>query len=270
MPTSNRVSNSSGRSLSSSCHSASFPELVVASSSFTSYKVHVGADRLSDALQALPAGWQGRYFATLDSTQDAARAAARDGVPAKTVFVADYQRAGRGRQGRSWLAAPGTALLVSIVFRDAPMQPRPWRFTSLASLALADAIQRLAPGAEPRIKWPNDLMLRDDRKVAGVLAETSWDGRELVAIVGVGVNVNSDAAALAGLPVATSLKRVTGRHIDRGELLLEFVEELDRRLQQPSEQVHADWQSRLWRRNQRLRLVDRAFDEDVVILDADL
>ena len=158
----------------------------------------MATDRLAAAVDALAPPWQGHYYAALESTQDEARAAGRVGAPDRSIYVSDYQRSGRGRQGRTWLAAPGTALLLSILFRDTDVAPRPWRWTSLASVALVEATDELLVTKKAAIKWPNDVML-DDRKVAGILAENTWDGRQLLAIVGVGVNVNTPSADLAAL-----------------------------------------------------------------------
>src|ERR1051326_5424969 len=138
----------------------------------------MATDRLAAAVVGLRAPWYGQSFKEVASTQDLARAAAASGAPDRSIFVAEYQRAGRGRQGRTWLAPPGTALLMSILFREttSPSMPVPWRFTSLVSLSIAQAVDELLPACSPSIKWPNDLML-GDRKVAGVLAETRFDGR---------------------------------------------------------------------------------------------
>jgi biotin-(acetyl-CoA carboxylase) ligase len=113
-------------------------------------------------------------------------------------------------------------------------------------------------------------VLLNDRKVAGILAETSWNGQHLLAIVGIGINVNTDAAALesVGAPAA-SLVMHGGRPVDRAELLLELVGNIDRWLERPSDELHAAWQSRLWGHRQRLRLVDLGREEDVVVLGAD-
>src|SRR5207237_7275976 len=119
------------------------------------------SDGLAEALQALPRHWHAHYFAATDSTQDEARAAARMGAPHRSLFVADFQRAGRGRQGRSWLAPPGTALMLSLVFRAMAPERAPWRWTSLASVSLAEAIELNLPGLKPAIKWPNDVLLQD-------------------------------------------------------------------------------------------------------------
>jgi BirA family transcriptional regulator, biotin operon repressor / biotin---[acetyl-CoA-carboxylase] ligase len=110
------------------------------------------------------------------STNDRARALAAAGAPHGTVVTAAEQTAGRGRQGRTWSAPPGRALLMSVVLRD------PDRMLPLAAaVAVAEAA-----GPEAAIKWPNDVLL-DGRKLAGILAEARpQDGW---AVVGIGVNV---------------------------------------------------------------------------------
>jgi BirA family transcriptional regulator, biotin operon repressor / biotin---[acetyl-CoA-carboxylase] ligase len=228
----------------------------------------MGSDDLEEAVRALPPAWKGFYFAAVDSTQDEARTAARRGAADRSLFVADYQRTGRGRQGRTWLAPPGSALLVSMLFRETTSDPAPWRWTSLASVALAEAIEQLLPAAAPAIKWPNDVML-GERKVAGILAETSWNGQVLQAIVGVGVNVVADAGSLASLPGATSLGAYAGRPVGRGTLLLELVRRVDRWYERPLDELFSVWQGRLWRRGQRLRLLDLGREEEVVVLGAE-
>ncbi|MBV9578652.1 MAG: biotin--[acetyl-CoA-carboxylase] ligase [Chloroflexi bacterium] len=223
-------------------------------------------DRLADAVRDLPAPWQGHYFDAVDSTQDKARAAARHAAPTRSVFVADYQRAGRGRSQRQWLASPGSALLVSMLFREpsATDAIRPWRYTSLVSVAVVQLLDQLGAEAKAAIKWPNDVMLAD-RKVAGILAETRWDGQDLEVIVGLGLNVS---AVPDDLTTATCLEVVTPKPVDRGDLLLTFLSQLDALLRQPDDVVHGMWESRLWGRGQRLRLLDRGLDEEVVVLGA--
>jgi BirA family transcriptional regulator, biotin operon repressor / biotin---[acetyl-CoA-carboxylase] ligase len=110
------------------------------------------------------------------STNDRARALAQAGAPHGTLVTTAEQTAGRGRQGRTWSAPPGRALLLSLVLRDPP---------ALLSLAAALAVAEVArPDAQ--IKWPNDVLV-DGRKVAGVLAEgRPQDGW---AVLGIGLNV---------------------------------------------------------------------------------
>jgi BirA family biotin operon repressor/biotin-[acetyl-CoA-carboxylase] ligase len=110
------------------------------------------------------------------STNDRARALAQDGAPHGTLVTADEQRAGRGRQGRTWSAPARRALLLSLVLREPP---------ALLPLAAALAVAEIA-GAAAQIKWPNDVLV-DGRKVAGILAEGRPDAGW--AVLGIGVNV---------------------------------------------------------------------------------
>ena len=118
------------------------------------------------------------------STNDRARELAGTGAPHGTLVTAAAQSAGRGRQGRTWSAPPGHALLMSLVLRDPP---------PLLPLGAAVAVAAAA-GDDARIKWPNDVLV-DGRKVSGILAE----GRpqEGWAVLGIGVNV---AVRLEDLP----------------------------------------------------------------------
>jgi BirA family transcriptional regulator, biotin operon repressor / biotin---[acetyl-CoA-carboxylase] ligase len=110
------------------------------------------------------------------STNDRARELAQAGAPHGTLVTAAEQTSGRGRQGRTWTAPPGSALLLSVVLRDPP---------ALLPLAAALAVSEVA-GAGAQIKWPNDVLL-DGRKVAGILAEgRPQDGW---AVLGIGLNV---------------------------------------------------------------------------------
>jgi BirA family transcriptional regulator, biotin operon repressor / biotin---[acetyl-CoA-carboxylase] ligase len=125
------------------------------------------------------------HLREVGSTSDRARELAANGAPHGTLVTADAQTAGRGRQGRTWTTAPGTALLMSLVLRDAP-ELLPLR----AGVAVAQAI-----GPEAQIKWPNDVLV-DGRKVAGILAEARpSDGW---AILGIGVNVAIELSDLPG------------------------------------------------------------------------
>jgi BirA family transcriptional regulator, biotin operon repressor / biotin---[acetyl-CoA-carboxylase] ligase len=111
-----------------------------------------------------------------DSTNSQARAMAAAGAPHGTLITAGEQSAGRGRQGRTWSAPAGRALLCSLIVRDPPR---------LLPLATGVAVAEVA-GPSARVKWPNDVLL-DGAKVAGILVE----GRpqENWAVVGIGLNV---------------------------------------------------------------------------------
>ena len=110
------------------------------------------------------------------STNDRARELAQAGAPHGTLVTAGEQSAGRGRQGRTWSAPAGSALLMSLVLRDAP---------ALLPLTAGVAVAEVA-GPDALVKWPNDVLV-GGRKVAGILAE----GRpnEGWTVLGIGLNV---------------------------------------------------------------------------------
>ena len=203
---------------------------------------------------ALPSGWRVLHEPTVESTMDLAREAARRNWPDRSVFVADYQTKGRGRQGRVWICPPRAGLLTSYLLRrrDAP----PYTYTMLVAVAYCEAFERLL-ALEPAIKWPNDVMI-DGRKVAGALAEATSDGREQTVVIGVGVNVNLEPDELADLPNGTALSIEAGVPVHRGELQALVIERLDSWLQGDrylkSDALWQAWNGRLWGRDQQVRV----------------
>lgn len=198
-------------------------------------------------------GWSVSFWAETTSTMDRAREAANAGAPNRSLFLADYQTAGRGRLGRSWLAPPGTALLMSLLLRGGALAP--FQYTMICALAVAQALERLGLG--PAIKWPNDVLIRD-YKCAGVLTEVGGPIDDRYVIVGIGLNVNLAASDLP--PQATSLARELGRPVGRGPLLATLLIStaalLDKGEGSFDKEVRQPWEARLWRRAQRVRFSD--------------
>jgi BirA family biotin operon repressor/biotin-[acetyl-CoA-carboxylase] ligase len=186
--------------------------------------------RIWGALGAVESGPFGRniiFHEQTGSTNDLARQLARDHFPAGTLVVADEQTAGRGRMGRAWVASPGTALLVSILFRPAIPASRAYRLVMATGLAAAEACETAA-GVEIGVKWPNDLQI-DGLKLAGLLPESAIIGGRLGhVIVGLGLNVSQTFEPPDPLHgVATSLKQATGRDFDRATLLAAIMGRLN-------------------------------------------
>jgi BirA family biotin operon repressor/biotin-[acetyl-CoA-carboxylase] ligase len=156
------------------------------------------------------------WFASVDSTNRLLLEHAADGAAEGTVAVADEQTAGRGRLGRTWLAPPGAALLVSVLLRPQLPPERIHLVTLAAALAALDAL----PEVDARVKWPNDVVV-GDRKLAGVLAEGDGGG---AVVVGMGCNVRDDWFPPELRDVATAYA------IDRRELLVAWLRAYDTRL----------------------------------------
>ncbi|HSS05243.1 MAG TPA: biotin--[acetyl-CoA-carboxylase] ligase, partial [Solirubrobacterales bacterium] len=126
-----------------------------------------------------------RHFRVTDSTNARARELVEGGAPGGTVVTAAEQTAGRGRQGRTWTAPPGKALLYSAIL--CPLDQRHLLLPLSVPLAVCEAAEEIEPGIECRIKWPNDVWV-EGRKLAGVLIEAQpQDGW---AVIGVGLNLS--------------------------------------------------------------------------------
>jgi BirA family biotin operon repressor/biotin-[acetyl-CoA-carboxylase] ligase len=181
------------------------------------------------------------HFRQAGSTNRVARELALSGAPHGTLVTADEQTAGRGRQGRTWVAPPRRSLLVSLLLRGLD---RSHALLPLAvALAVCDTCEAVAP-VDCRIKWPNDVWI-GDRKVAGILLE----GRphEGWAVVGIGLNVATTLDELAGElgETATSLAIATGGRAPSLERTLDaLLEALERRLADPPSAILAAWRER--------------------------
>lgn len=187
-------------------------------------------DVLSDTeirfhLKARTLGRAVHGFRQLQSTNDLASDLAAHGADEGTIVTADQQTRGRGRYGRDWYSPPETGVYVSIILRpDIPPEKAPG-LSLVAALALADAIKPIV-GDRVRIKWPNDVLI-SGRKTAGILTElTSHQGKVDYVIVGVGINVNQEAADFPDnlRDRATSIRRVTRRRQSRVALVCRFLE----------------------------------------------
>ncbi len=158
----------------------------------------------------------------IGSTNAALVAAAAADEPEGAVLVAEHQVAGRGRLDRVWVSPPRAGLTVSFLLRpDVPAARRAW-LPLLTGIALAEAVGEVT-GVRASLKWPNDLLALDGRKLAGILAESSGSG----VVVGVGLNVSTTAGELPD--TGTSLSLVTGATVDRAPVLLAFLRAVERR-----------------------------------------
>jgi len=167
-----------------------------------------------------------RFYDEITSTNSELMEDARAGSPEGVVLVADHQTAGRGRLGRAWSAAPGTALLVSVLLRPPlPISEVP-AVLMAAGLAACDGVEAAA-GFRPGLKWPNDLVV-GDRKLAGLLTE-STPGEVTAVILGLGLNVTADAYPADLAAAATSCEEEAKRPVDRTELLVAFLTALEAR-----------------------------------------
>lgn len=173
------------------------------------------------------------WFDEIDSTQRVALERADAGAEGGRLIIAERQGAGRGRNGRHWFSPPAAGLWFSMILR--PMRPRhEWPIlTSLAALTIRET---LAQGAEVTswLKWPNDLVCGKStdfgsgasnpnrffgRKIAGLLADGTDQGRAVVLGMGINVNQTLDDYPAPLRDIATSVRIEKGTAVDRWRLL---------------------------------------------------
>ena len=182
-----------------------------------------------DILDTLFTGRTRHDFPRLASTNDYAIELLSKTKPAEgTVITADYQWAGRGQIGSSWLAAAGSNLLMSVIFYPSFLPAREsFLLNQIFSLAVSDAVGLLA-GSQPAVKWPNDIYI-EGKKAGGLLVQNSLQGSRIQwSVVGIGLNVNQQDFD-ESLPMATSLALTFGRSFDRETLLAGLCKTLERR-----------------------------------------
>ncbi|MEZ5076400.1 MAG: biotin--[acetyl-CoA-carboxylase] ligase [Solirubrobacterales bacterium] len=155
-----------------------------------------------------------RHYRRTDSTNTRARELAAAGAPHGTVVTAAEQTEGRGRQGRTWTAPAGAALLYSAVLR--PLEERHMTLPLAVPLAVCELAERLAPGTECGVKWPNDVQVAG-RKLAGVLIEARPQNGWAVIGVGLNLTIRPDQLPPPLCDTATSLfPDATGREGGEG------------------------------------------------------
>jgi BirA family biotin operon repressor/biotin-[acetyl-CoA-carboxylase] ligase len=191
--------------------------------------------------------WHIRRVSETGSTNTDLLAEGAQGAPDRSVLRADYQSAGRGRLDRAWEAPRGANLLVSMLFRQVPAH------THVLTQAVALAAARVARekcGVDVVMKWPNDLLVQNE-KVAGILAQTgSLDAQGVPTFVVVGIGLNLEWAP----PGATSLAASGWTHaVTPDEFLISMLPLIDELLALPHDEMHERYVAELGTVGMRVR-----------------
>jgi BirA family biotin operon repressor/biotin-[acetyl-CoA-carboxylase] ligase len=191
--------------------------------------------------------WRVLEFDTVPSTNTVVLGLADDPANHGVVVLAREQTAGRGQYGRSWLAPPGSSVLMSILLFPPPVLRRPALLTAWVAVSVCELCQKLT-GLPAQIKWPNDVLIHG-RKVCGILIEQRASGPDKVAsVVGIGLNVTQIAAVFteAGLTDAASLAVFSERTFDCRQVAEELLVYLDSEYQRLVTGDHGPLEGR-WR-----------------------
>ena len=212
----------------------------------------IGIDDIPAA--ALARRWgipQCGVFRTLPSALDAIHDLGAQGAPGGTVVLAEEQTAGRGRDGRTWRSPAGGVWLGMLLRAPVPVAGV---LSLRIGLVLADVVEAVVPGRRPALKWPNDVLV-NDRKVAGILCESRWQGDALQWLgVGIGINVaNAVPVELEHQAISLSELRPGVRRIDVLDVLVPALVRLTAHGAQLTEFECAAFARRDWLRGRHLR-----------------
>jgi BirA family biotin operon repressor/biotin-[acetyl-CoA-carboxylase] ligase len=135
-----------------------------------------------------PRGYGLKTFDVIDSTNEEAKRLAAAGEPGPIWITAARQTAGRGRRGRAWESPTGN-LFATLMIRPGRPANECAQLSFAAAIAACDVLQHFAPGAQLRVKWPNDV-LANGSKLVGILLESASKGGEAPAWLAIGIGVN--------------------------------------------------------------------------------
>lgn len=196
-------------------------------------------------------------FPEVASTNDVALACARQKDADGLAVLAESQRAGRGRLGRSWISPPGANILLSVLLVDDPPALAHEALTIAAGLAVAEGIEQ-ATGLTAGLKWPNDVLL-EGRKAAGILVELRKVDRRRCLVVGIGLNANAAPPAGQVDRPPACLAEFAGAPVDRIAVVQALLRRLDawvlRIAAADLDELHRRWVARCSMLNERITAV---------------
>lgn len=212
-------------------------------------------------LSCLKTSWLGRDMriaAELDSTNAAAISLASQ-CPSGTVVLAETQSGGRGRLSRPWASPPG-GIWMSIILKPEIPLSQIYQINMAASVAVCRAISSYL-GLEAGIKWPNDLLI-GEQKVCGMLMEVGAQLDRLdYAVVGLGLNANNSSSQFPAEWRSTSLCEASGHEIDRCILICRVLEAMEEAYERIGcREIYEEWRSRSLTLKRQVRITSSAGD----------
>lgn len=191
-----------------------------------------------------------------------------------TAYFTREQVAGKGQRGKTWLAAKGSSLILSIVIDPGPLLlTQQFQLSACVAVSVCEFFSRYA-GDLTRIKWPNDLYWQD-RKAGGVLIENIVGSKKsevgsqiqdansptsakwLWAVIGIGININQDFFT-EELRNPVSLKQIAGTNFSPVEMAKELCLMLDNNFNYLTtsgfEAIYSSYLSFLYKKNELVKL----------------
>jgi BirA family transcriptional regulator, biotin operon repressor / biotin---[acetyl-CoA-carboxylase] ligase len=167
---------------------------------------------ITDGLPTRCIGQKVFAFESIDSTNTCARLLAESGVENGTVVFAEHQTRGRGRLSRKWTSEKERNLLFSVILYPDFDERRYFLVPLMISVCIVKSIEELEFPVPLTVKWPNDVLLENGKKIAGILTEIThtYDGQPRI-VAGIGVNVNQ--TRIPGQPRTHKASSLTGSRL---------------------------------------------------------
>lgn len=166
-------------------------------------------------------------FDSIDSTNRYANEIAFE-KPEGVVITSEEQTSGKGRLGRDWSSPSGKGIYFSIILKPQLEPSQVAKLTLIGAGAVHLALKDI--GIDSQIKWPNDIVI-EGKKVCGILTEMNCESNIINHIVvGIGINANQDEDDFSEelKNKASSLKIITGKRINRNQLLAQVLNHFEK------------------------------------------
>ena len=183
---------------------------------------------IQPALRTKTVGRTMVHFDEIPSSNNEAKRLALAGTPDGTVVVTEAQGAGKGRLSRGWYSPARKGIWFSVVLRPSFLPQEAPKCTLMAAVAVVRAMKGM--GFSVGIKWPNDVLDKDGKKLVGILTEMGAEMERVnFVVIGTGINVNlwPEDFPEDVRDIATSLSMLRGGKVDRRELFLRVLEAMD-------------------------------------------
>lgn len=210
--------------------------------------IHKDRTKISPMKAQIPIIW----YDTIDSTNTEARRHISD-IDRMSVYAAKFQTAGRGQRGNRWDSSAGQnltfSILVNLEHKDMPhiCAREQFLLSIISALTVSDFLRET--GIENKIKWPNDIYVRD-KKICGMLLENILSGDSVSkSIVGIGLNLNQTEFP-PELVNPTSVLKITGTRQEPAMALERIVEIFNghiSRLAEKKDSLTAGFKERMYR-----------------------
>ncbi|MBX5326818.1 MAG: biotin--[acetyl-CoA-carboxylase] ligase [Candidatus Bathyarchaeia archaeon] len=184
-------------------------------------------ERIMRLLETEFVGREIHYYEKISSTNTVAKQQARDDAREGTTIIAETQTQGKGRLNRPWISPKG-GIWLSVILRPQITVEDALKITLATAVAVAKTLYNMFD-LRAEIKWPNDVLV-DNKKLCGILTETSSRKKNVdFVVVGIGLNANFDSKTLPEelQTVATTLKEVLKKEIDREKLICRLLKEIE-------------------------------------------